>query len=113
MEISNPIVTIKSEIIANYSVLEYSKLQGFVQTNPTVGQSTDNKVPFVTFINSLNEATNLFFTKTISKDFPKGMEIKRGFFDDLQILHMRYDNGQERIKLAKKGGNRLDLMGLL
>jgi hypothetical protein len=108
--VTNP--TANSTEIKTMSVLDFFKASNITQVNPVVDTNV-NGYPFITLINADNKAENIYFSKRASSSYPKGTPIAKGFFAELQFVESVNANGETRIKLSLKGGNRLDAMGLL
>tara|TARA_R110000796_G_scaffold118353_5_gene231999 strand:- start:8325 stop:8684 length:360 start_codon:yes stop_codon:yes gene_type:complete len=104
--------TSTTSIVGTYSMAEFFKQAGIIQVNPKVN-ANKNGYPFITFIDGDNKAENVYFSKSLAPSFPKDTAIVKGFFDDIQILNLKYEDGETRLKLSSKGGNRLDAMALL
>ncbi len=94
--------------IVTETVKDFMKKNGYNQFNPTVVKNVNGYL-FVTFINrEENTAENVYFSKNASADFQEGQPIISGFFKDLQIGYTTNASGEERVKLVKKGGKRID-----
>ena len=104
--------TSKTSIIGTYPMAEFFKQGGIIQVNPKVAVNA-NGYPFITFIDNANKAENVYFSKALAPNYPKDTPITKGFFDDIQVLSLKYEDGSTRLKLSSKGGNRLDAMALL
>ena len=108
--VTNP--TANSTEIKAMSVPDFFKASNISQVNPVVDVNV-NGYPFITLINANNEAQNIYFSKKASTSYSKGTPIVKGFFDELQFVESVNADGETRIKLSLKGGNRLDAMSLL
>lgn len=95
-QVSNPIVT--------HSVQDWMKSNGFNQVHNRVRVNT-NGYPFVTFINTNNEAENIYFSIEAAKAVSANSEIKKGFFANLIIAETTNAAGETRIKLARAGSS--------
>ena len=70
-----------------------------------------NGYPYVTFINSDNVATNIYFTVNASDTVSEGQDL-REIASDLQIVFVKNELGEDRIKLSRKSTSRLTVDNL-
>lgn len=98
--------------VTSQSVAEFVNANNITQINPTVAVSAENKYPFVTFIDADNKAHNLYFSKGLAPQYPQGTPISKGFFADINVVSYMKD-GEPRMNLSKKGGNRLEISNIL
>lgn len=80
------------------AVKDFCKERGFVQAAPKVRKNS-NGYPFVTLINSKNEAENVYFSKTASSLVEEGDAVTTAMLAQYQIGFTRNEAGEERIKL--------------
>ena len=80
--------------------------------NPTVRCNT-NGYPFITFIDGDNSAENVYFSKGAAEGVEEGTPITRELLADLQVSEYINEDGEPRVKLSRKGGNRLEIAALL
>lgn len=84
------------------SVQSYMKAKDFNQVVNHVRQNT-NGYSYVTFINTANEAENVYFSKNASAKFAQGDAIVKGFFDNIEVGEYPNAAGELRTKLTLKG----------
>jgi hypothetical protein len=92
------------------SIQDFAKAKGFIEINKTIRTNT-NGYPFVTFINAKNEAENVYFSKGASAQVAEG----GNFFDvakDYEIGETTNAEGEVRVKLCRKGGDRMSIADL-
>lgn len=92
------------------TVKEFAKSKGFVQVAPTVRVNT-NGYPFVTFINSKNEAENIYLSKKAAEGVNAGTPVG-DILKSHQIGHTKNEAGEARVKLISNS-ERLSLADLL
>lgn len=97
-EVSNPQVSVK----------DWAKSRNIVHVNKEIGFNT-NGYPFVTFIDADNKAENVYFSKEAAKGIAKGSTVTKQLFESHNIWIGNNADGDERIKLAKKSENRIDI----
>ncbi|MGL4977024.1 MAG: hypothetical protein ACRC5G_03330 [Cetobacterium sp.] len=59
-----------------------------------------NGYPFVTFVDSQNISENIYFSKSQGVHFSEGDKIEKGFFDNLMVIELKYEDGSIRKKLC-------------
>ena len=74
-------------------------------------RTNSNGYPYVTFINSANIATNIYFTVNSSDTVSEGQDL-REIAKDLQIVFVVNSDGEQRIKLSRKSTSRLTIEDL-
>ncbi len=84
--------------------------KGFTQIAPVVRTNT-NGYPYITFINSNNEAENVYFSKTTSQGVTEGTPVDKALLSSLQVGITTNAAGEERIKLVSM--SRVDISSLL
>ena len=89
----------------------FTQAMDLVQTNKAVGENV-NGYPYITFIDSKNEATNIYFSKEASKDVVAGTPINAELLAQYRIGYTTNAEGEPRIKLVGIGG-RLNLADML
>ncbi len=107
-------VQTSNEKLVTASVQDFMASNGFVQVHKEVRKNA-NGYSYITFINSKNEAENVYFASTIASEYPAGTPIEKGFFAGLQIGETYNAAGELRIKLIPiSSGNsqRLDVSDL-
>ena len=87
--------------IVSQSIQSYMAENDFLQVAGTV-RTNANGYPFVTFINSANQAENVYMSKKLG-DTLAGTPINKAFFAQLQIVHVTNAAGESRVKLSGKG----------
>ena len=103
------------------SIVDFCKsFQGVDRNgNPLIGLTeivpkvrvNSNGYPYVTFINSDNVATNIYFTVNASDTVSEGQDL-REIAHDLQIVFVKNELGEDRIKLSRKSTSRLTVDNL-
>lgn len=103
------------------SIVDFCKsFQGVDRNgNPLIGLTeivpkvriNSNGYPYVTFINSDNVATNIYFTVNASDTVSEGQDL-REIASDLQIVFVKNELGEDRIKLSRKSTSRLTVDNL-
>ena len=74
----------------------------FCQVNKQVAENS-NGYKFLTFINSGNEAENVYFTKSLNEEVATGTPVNRDFVSDKFICIVENARGEVRYKIASKG----------
>jgi len=92
------------------SVVEFCKSQNLTEIVPKI-RINANGYPYVTFINSDNVATNIYFTVNASDTVSEGQDL-REIAHDLQIVFVKNELGEDRIKLSRKSTSRLTVDNL-
>jgi hypothetical protein len=88
--------------IETTSVKDFMVGSGFTQVVKMV-RVNQNNYPYVTFIDSNNIATNIYFSKNASKLVAEGQAIEKGFFNPFRIAETTNALGEKRIKLVGMG----------
>lgn len=89
---------------------EYVASEGITQIIPKV-RTNKNGYPFVTFVDSKNEAENIYFSKRLSAKLTKGQSLDNEFIRTLRIAVAKNEAGEERVKLTHS--ERLELADVL
>jgi hypothetical protein len=92
------------------SVVEFCKSNDLTEIVPKI-RVNSNGYPYVTFINSDNVATNIYFTVNASDTVSEGQDL-REIASDLQIVFVKNELGEDRIKLSRKSTSRLTVDNL-
>jgi len=92
------------------SVVEFCKSNDLTEIVPKI-RINANGYPYVTFINSDNVATNIYFTVNASDTVSEGQDL-REIASDLQIVFVKNELGEDRIKLSRKSTSRLTVDNL-
>lgn len=92
------------------SVVEFCKSNDLTEIVPKIRVNA-NGYPYVTFINSDNVATNIYFTVNASDTVSEGQDL-REIAHDLQIVFVKNELGEDRIKLSRKSTSRLTVDNL-
>lgn len=92
-------------------ILDFAKSKGFVNIVPRVRINT-NGYPYVTFIDSANQAENIYFSKASAEQVAEGTPVDKGLLARHQIGITTNAEGEERIKLISNS-ERVDLFSLL
>lgn len=92
------------------SVVEFCKSNDLTEIVPKI-RINSNGYPYVTFINSDNVATNIYFTVNASDTVSEGQDL-REIASDLQIVFVKNELGEDRIKLSRKSTSRLTVDNL-
>lgn len=93
------------------SIMDFAKSKGFVNIVPRVRINT-NGYPYVTFIDSANQAENIYFSKSAAEQVAEGTPVDKGLLARHQIGITTNAEGEERIKLIPNS-ERVDLFSLL
>ena len=72
------------------------------QVNKSVAEN-NNGYKFLTFIDSANNAENVYFTKSLNEEVPTGTLVNRDFVADKIICIVENARGEVRYKIASKG----------
>lgn len=93
------------------TIKDFCAERGFTQlgNNNSVG-ITVKGVTFVTFINAENVAENIHFSK--GSTAVAGEAVTKELLEGYQIVYTTNAQGEHRIKLGRKGGNRVLLTDL-
>lgn len=100
MSIVNPSATVTSEI-KSQTIQAFMAEKDYVQVAKAV-RTNAKGYPFVTFINSKNEAENIYFTKKLGH-IAAGTAVDKALFSELQIVHVNNAAGEARTKLSGMG----------
>ena len=84
------------------SLREFMVENDFCQVNKSVAENS-NGYKFLTFIDSANNAENVYFTKSLNEEVPTGTLVNRDFVSDKVICIVENANGEIRYKIASKG----------
>ena len=84
------------------SIKDFMLQNDFCQVNKSVAKNI-NGYKFLTFLNSANEAENVYFTKSLNEEVETGTPVNRDFVSDKVICIVENADGQIRYKLASKG----------
>ena len=84
------------------SVKEFMVENDFCQVNKQVAENS-NGYKYITMIDSLNQAENIYLTKSLSEAVSVGRLVDKDFIRDKIICFVRNANGEVRYKLASKG----------
>jgi len=95
-------VSTSSSTLATTSVQEFMLSKDFTSLVKRV-RANSNGYPYITFINSKNEAENIYFSKNASNLVADGEEIAKGFFNPFRIAVTTNALGEERTKLVSQG----------
>lgn len=92
------------------TIKDYCKSKGFKQIAPTVRVNT-NGYPFITFIDAINVAENIYFSRNAANDNPAGKTVTKDMLTTYQIGIIENANKEVRIKLISNS-DRLELSTL-
>lgn len=81
------------------SVKSFCKDKGFVSVAKCV-RVNSNGYPYITFINSLNEAENVYFSKKASQDVTEGELVDMNFLKKFEVFETTNAQGETRMKLG-------------
>ena len=84
------------------SIKEFMVENDFCQVNKSVAENS-NGYKFLTFINSDNNAENVYFTKSLNSEIATGTHVNKDFVKDKVICIVENARGETRYKLASKG----------
>ena len=84
------------------SIKEFMVENDFCQVNKSVAENS-NGYKFLTFIDSANNAENVYFTKSLNEEVPTGTLVNRDFVSDKVICIVENAKGEVRYKIASKG----------
>ncbi len=82
------------------SVKTFCKDKGFVSVAKAVRTNKVNGYPFVTFIDSNNQAENIYFSKKASQDVTEGEIVDMSFLKKFEIFETTNAQGEIRMKLG-------------
>jgi hypothetical protein len=88
----------------NISVQDFMSEFALVSVNKVLKKNT-NGYPFVTFIDGNNIATNVYFSVEAAKLLGETAEVTRELLEGHTISIYPTPDGEERIKLGRKGGS--------
>jgi hypothetical protein len=88
-----------------YSLKSFAADRNIVSFKPDVKINV-NGYPFITFIDADNKAINVWFSKGAATNVMAGQDFA-SIAKDYEIVIYDNDEGEERIKLSRKGGNRV------
>lgn len=94
-----------------YSVKDFCNSNNLVEVAKKI-RANSNGYLFITFIDSNNEALNIYFSKRLCEDFSEGDVIVKGFFNDKVIVETLNEEGETRLKLSYKDSQRHNLSEL-
>ena len=107
------IVNDEAKALESISVLEFMRDNAFTQFNKNVGKNV-NDYPFVTFITEENKAENVYFSIGASATVdPDTDVVDAKFLNKFVVVETTNADGETRIKLARKGGNRGSIAELI
>jgi hypothetical protein len=89
--------------LSTIGVQEFMKSNDFVSVVKVVRVSVENRYPYITFMNSNNVATNIYFSKNAGKLVAEGEIIAKGFFNPFRIAETINKDGVAIIKLVSMG----------
>lgn len=92
------------------SIKDFAKSRSFVQINKTV-KTNVNGFPYITFIDASNVAENVYFSKGASASIKAGDDFT-AIIKDYEICSAENADGETRMKLCRKGGDRVELDSL-
>lgn len=92
------------------TIKEFVAQKGYTQVVPKV-RSNVNGYPFITLINSKNEAENIYFSKAASADLTVDQDVTKDMFKSYQIAFVKNEAGEERIKIISNS-ERVDISSL-
>ena len=84
------------------SIKEFMVENDFCQVNKSVAENS-NGYKFLTFIDSANNAENVYFTKSLNSEVATGTLVNRDFVSDKVICIVENAKGEVRYKIASKG----------
>ena len=84
------------------SIRDFMVENDFCQVNKSVAENS-NGYKFLTFINSGNEAENVYFTKSLNEEVLVGTPVNKDFVKDKVICIVENAKGEIRYKIASKG----------
>ena len=84
------------------SVRDFMVENDFCQINRSVAEN-NNGYKFVTMIDSLNQAENIYLSKSLSEAVAVGTAVNKEFLRDKLIAEVKNSDGEIRFKLAAKG----------
>jgi hypothetical protein len=92
-----------ADVLSTISVQEFMKSNDFVSVVKIVRVSVENKYPYITFMNSKNIATNIYFSRNAGKLVAEGEIIAKGFFNPFRIAETINKDGIAIMKLVSMG----------
>jgi hypothetical protein len=95
------------------SLSNFVEKYNFTEIVPEIRKNS-NGYPFVTFLNSKNVATNVYFGSSISDSYSEGTKITSEMLKGLQAYeYLREDGGLGLRLVSKNAGNRVSISSLL
>ena len=94
------------------SVSDFAKAKGFAQIAKATRKNI-NGYGYITFIDSANQAENIYFSKSLNSEIPEGTTISGSFFKNKKIAKVENAEGETRYKIVHEDSQRLDLADLL
>lgn len=89
--------------IETIAVQDYMKSNDFISVVKIVRVSVENRYPYITFMDSNNSATNIYFSKNAGKLVAEGEIIAKGFFNPFRIAETINKDGVAIMKLVSMG----------
>ena len=89
--------------IETIAVQDYMKSNDFISVVKIVRVSVENRYPYITFMDSKNVATNIYFSRNAGKLVSEGDIIAKGFFNPFRIAETINKDGVAIMKLVAQG----------
>ena len=94
------------------TIADFIKSNNFTSVAKQV-RANINGYTYVTFIDSKNEATNIYLSKSLALEVFEGTSIGKGFFANKTIAETANGEGEVRYKLAHKDSQRISLEDIM
>jgi hypothetical protein len=92
-----------ADVLSTIGVQDFMKSNDFISVVKIVRVSVENKYPYITFMNSKNIATNIYFSRNAGKLVSEGDTIAKGFFNPFAIAETINKDGVSIMKLVAQG----------
>ena len=92
-------------------ISQFVKEQGFTQVAKATRKNV-NQYGYVTFINAANEATNIYFSKSLDSEVPEGTLLNKEFFSNKTIVLAENAEKEARYKICHKDSQRISIEDL-
>lgn len=92
-----------ANVLSTIGVQEYMKSNDFISVVKVVRVSVENRYPYITFMDSKNIATNIYFSRNAGKLVTEGEVIMKGFFNPFRIAETINKDGVKIMKLVAQG----------
>lgn len=101
-----------SKELDSTSIKQFCLDNDFVQIGTKI-RANVNDYLYLTFINSENEALNVYFSVNASDEVEEGQDVTGELLNSLQVFYVTNSQGDSRVKLGFKSSKRLNIFELL